>query len=117
MNFVKQAFPDEELKMRYFSDSQVTLHRLQNDHGIYRPFVANRLRQIKELTKVEDWNYVTTEENTGADICSRGSALADFIDNPRWWTGPQFLTTRGHDYGAMNIKNMQLAFPTVFITP
>ena len=37
--FVKSAF-DQDLKMRYFSDSQVTLHRLKNNHAIYSPFVS-----------------------------------------------------------------------------
>ena len=31
-------------KMRLFSDLQFTLHRLKNNHAIYRPFVSNHLK-------------------------------------------------------------------------
>ena len=60
--FVKSAF-ETPIKMRFFSDSQVTLHRLKNNHSIYRPFVSNRLKQIMELTKVDEWFYIRTDEN------------------------------------------------------
>ena len=105
--FVKTAF-ELPLTTKYFSDSQVTLHRLKNDHSIYRPFVANRLKQISELTNVDEWYYVRTDINIVADLCSRGSRLSDFIHNARYWHGPEFLLDGNHNYDEMNIKTIQM---------
>ena len=110
VNFVRSAFPEiQPMKTRVFSDSQVTLFRLQNDHSIYRPFVANRLKAIKELTNVEDWKYVRTDQNFAADSASRGRRLEDFINSKEWWSGPEFLTNPDHDYEKMDINNIQLS--------
>ena len=51
--FVQSAFK-QPLKIRFFSDSQVTLYRLLGDPLTFRPFVPNRLHQIKQLTRVQD---------------------------------------------------------------
>ena len=108
--FVRSAFPmDQPIKTRLFSDSQVTLFRLQNDYAIYKPFVANRLKAIKEMTQVEDWHYISSTENFAADAASRGRNLEDFLHEDRWWEGAPFLINPNHDYSKMNIKNIQLS--------
>ena len=94
--------------MRFFSDLQVTLHRLKNNHSIYRPFVSNRLKQIMELTKVDEWFYIRTDENLAADLCSLGSRLSDFIHNAIYWHGPEFLLDAEHNYNEMNISSIQM---------
>ena len=108
--FVHSAFPEfKEAKLRFFSDSQVTLCRLQNDYQIYRVFVANRLKSILEITDVEDWYYVTTLQNASADAASRGRRLEEFIRSKAWWEGPSFLIDPDHDYEKMKIKNIQIS--------
>ena len=80
-----------------------------NDYAIYKPFVANRLKAIKEMTKVEDWFYISSNDNFPADSASRGRDLKDFIGDRRWWEGPEFLTIPKFDYAKMDIKNIQLS--------
>lgn len=104
-NFCKAAFPNMKIKMRYFSDSQVTLCRLRNDYAAYRVFVANRLKTIKEQTNTEEWYYVKTDENP-ADFASRGKPLQEIIESKLWLEGPDFLKDPHHDYEAMRICNI-----------
>ena len=109
-NYVRNAYFDvEDIRLRLFSDSQVTLARLQNNYESYRVFVANRLKSIKQCTRIEDWFYVPTEQNFGADIASRGRTLSEFIDSPLWWSGPNFLSDPDHNYEAMRITNIHLS--------
>ena len=103
--FCKSAFPNMEIKMRYFSDSQVTLCRLENDYATYRVFVANRLKTIKQNTKTEEWFYVKTDENP-ADLASRGKPLQEIIVSKLWLEGPEFLKDQNHDYEKMRIANI-----------
>jgi hypothetical protein len=103
--FCKSAFPDVDVTMKYFSDSQVTLCRLQNDYAAYRVFVANRLKTIKQNTTSDDWYYVKTDENP-ADFASRGKPLQELIASKLWLEGPEFLRDPYHDYEKMKIKNI-----------
>ena len=103
--FCKSAFPNTEVKMRYFSDSQVTLCRLKNNFANYRVFVGNRLKTIKQHTKEEEWYYVKTDENP-ADFASRGKPLQEIITSKLWLEGPEFLRDPNHDYEQMKISNI-----------
>ena len=106
-NYIRKAFPeDQDIKMRYFSDSQVTLYRINHDYTVYKPFVANRLKQIKETTNEEDWYYVETELNV-SDAPSHGKPLGEFVKSKEWWEGPSFLVSKT-DYTDMSIKSIQL---------
>ncbi|XP_072766646.1 uncharacterized protein [Anoplolepis gracilipes] len=53
-------------------------------------FVAHRLGEIQELTSMEDWKHVNSEENA-ADILSRGCDPKDLRDSTLWWNGPSWL--------------------------
>jgi hypothetical protein len=57
---------------------------------LFKPFVANRVSEIQEVTEPQQWHYVPTGENP-ADIASRGCSVADLIKNELWWQGPPFL--------------------------
>ena len=77
--------------LRFFSDSQVTLHRITKDFGSYTLYTANRIKNIQKMTNVSDWYYLTTTENWCADLASRGGDLCDFIWSQEWTCGPKFL--------------------------
>ena len=56
----------------------------------FHVFVANRVRQICDLTTVKQWRYVPTEFNP-AVVASRGLSAQPLIDSKQWWFGPDFL--------------------------
>ena len=99
---IQTAFKNE-LPVKYFSDSQVTLFCLEKNHEIYKPFVANRLLKIKNLIQIEDWHYINTETNFSGDIASRGLSVEEFCDDKRWWEGPTFILNPDHNYSFMKI--------------
>ena len=106
---IRKSFPEtQEIKMRFMCDSQVTLFRLKADYTTYKPFVANRLKQIARITSTDDWYFVESELN-GADLPSRGGNLSDLVSSREWWKGPSFLEDPSHNYCERKIKNIQLA--------
>ena len=91
-NFVRDALHlSTPPKMRYFSDSQVTLARIMKPFGQYKLYTANRIRNIQELSDVTKWYYIETKANFSSDLSSRGGSLQDFIYSKEWAEGPKFL--------------------------
>ena len=89
--FVKDALKVKDIY--YFTDSLITLHRINHDFGTYKMWVGNRVKEIQDLSNKTDWFYVKTGDNP-ADIACRGALLADLIDNPLWWKGPPLILDR-----------------------
>ncbi|XP_072761510.1 uncharacterized protein [Anoplolepis gracilipes] len=57
----------------------------------FNTFIANRIREIQELTSIESWHHVRTHDNP-ADILSRGSDPETLKKSDIWWRGPQWLS-------------------------
>ena len=93
-NYVREAFPPHlPIKMSFFTDSQVSLHRLSKDYKNYRVFVANRIKNVQMMTDVNhDWYFVKGEDNFAADACSRSKTLDEFFNHPEWLYGPPWAT-------------------------
>ena len=93
-NYVAEALTTvvgDKPKIYYFSDSEITLYRLQKPAETYQVWVANRIRAIQKQTEVKDWHKVNTAENP-ADISSRGAYLTEFVDSDLFFHGPKWLT-------------------------
>ena len=107
--FIKNALVGgNDLKVRYFSDSQVTLHRINNDYTTYTTFTANRLKMILDNSTPDDWFCVPSKDNP-ADLCSRGCLLSELSESQLWSRGPSFLTDKDWDYDEMRIKRIVLS--------
>ena len=74
----------------YWTDSQVVLSYLKNDHKRFHTFVVNRVKSICDHTYVEQWRYVPSECNQ-ADYASRVLTGKQFLEAKDWIKGPQFL--------------------------
>ena len=74
----------------FWTDSQVVLGYIQNDSKRFKVFVANRVQQIRDHTRPNQWKFISTIENP-ADIASRGLTPDEFLENPSWLNGPKFL--------------------------
>ncbi|XP_064637848.1 uncharacterized protein LOC135494028 [Lineus longissimus] len=76
---------ESELKVQverrvHWSDSEVVLKYLRNDTKRFRPFIANRVSEIKDLTERESWHHVPTDQNP-ADLCTRGLQVSSFQED------------------------------------
>ena len=72
-----------------FTDSQVALGWIRNEEKSWKPFVQNRVAEIRSLMPVKCWKHIPGIENP-ADIPSRGAAPLDLFLNKLWRNGPEF---------------------------
>ncbi len=86
---------DKELELSitrtfFWSDSMTTLQYIKNKKRRFRPFVANRLSEIHDVSSPNEWRHVPGDLNPAYDG-SRGMKILAFQPSCRWWTGPSFL--------------------------
>lgn len=81
----------------YWCDSSVVLSWLSGNSAKLKPFVANRVAEINELTNSSSWHYVPTDQNP-ADLVSRGVNPDQIINHDLWWSGPSFLKQPESDW-------------------
>lgn len=70
-----------------WSDSQVALCWLKGKSKSWKPWVENRVVNIRKVVDSDDWSYVPGKDNP-ADIPTRVCELSDF---DRWFVGPEVL--------------------------
>lgn len=91
----------------------IVLGWLRTDRAVSKQlkvFVANRVNNIKTLTKDSEWRYVPTDVNP-ADYISRGVDQIKVSVQKLWWNGPSFLTLSETDWPTVDknkLKNVQL---------
>ncbi|XP_049886498.1 uncharacterized protein LOC126380975 isoform X1 [Pectinophora gossypiella] len=73
-----------------YSDSQIVLAWIQTNAAKLNTYVANRVKEISQLTSKYTWAYVNTHENP-ADCLSQGVLPHELESNQLWWTAPLFL--------------------------
>ena len=73
----------------FWSDSETVLKWIKKDPRDFKMYVANRLSEISENTKVSEWRWVGTKENP-ADDATRLAPNA-LVKGSRWLQGPPFL--------------------------
>ncbi|XP_071646595.1 uncharacterized protein [Temnothorax longispinosus] len=74
----------------YWCDSTIVLAWIHGEPHIRKAFVANRLTEIHQLTSLEQWRHVRSEDNP-ADVISRGIRPSQLKELRLWWHGPQWL--------------------------
>lgn len=73
-----------------WSDSTIALQWMNKEPHELKMFVANRVKTIREKTKVEHWAHIRTNENP-ADLVSRGLSAGEIGNSQLWWHGPSWL--------------------------
>ena len=81
----------------YWTDSMNCLFWLNKPANILKTFVAHRVGEIQNNSKIENWRHVPTDINP-ADIPTRAPSIQDLAANQRWWKGPEFLTKEEKDW-------------------
>ena len=78
----------------FWTDSKVVLGYVKNESRRFHVYVANRVQQIRDLSRPDAWRYVKTDENP-ADEASRGKSPKQLIEESQWLRGPAFLWRDG----------------------
>ena len=76
-------------KVYLWSDGQIVIYWLHSTKEL-KPFVANRVREIKELTSQTNWKYCPTSDNP-ADLLTRGITSQQLESSEMWKQGPSWL--------------------------
>ena len=107
MHMVVEAVKDLNVtKKAYYTDSMNALHWIVSDHLNWPVFVANRIKQVRELTDPRSWLYINTTENP-ADLPSRGCLIDTLKDHTLFREGPRFLVTGEEQcLGKMDLTDM-----------
>ncbi|XP_066988224.1 uncharacterized protein [Macrobrachium rosenbergii] len=74
----------------YYTDSTTVLYYIRAERKRFPVFVANRVRQIRDFSNVNQWKYISTDLNP-ADVASRGVGSVMSSDMTHWLEGPDFL--------------------------
>uniref|UniRef100_A0A1A8CSF3 Integrase zinc-binding domain-containing protein n=1 Tax=Nothobranchius kadleci TaxID=1051664 RepID=A0A1A8CSF3_NOTKA len=85
-----KAFDLERNQLHMWTDSMITLHWIHSSAQRWKPFVANRVTEIQELTNPELWSHCMGKTNP-ADLPTRGQHVQSLIDSQLWWSGPKSL--------------------------
>lgn len=74
----------------YWTDSTIVLSWLALQPNQLNTFVANRISEIQQVSKNDQWHHIPSEANP-ADVISRGLDPDKLKDCNLWWFGPSFL--------------------------
>ncbi|GFT06649.1 integrase catalytic domain-containing protein [Trichonephila clavipes] len=88
VNSILKALNMPDLKVTLWSDSTTALWWIK-EYGNWSVFVANRVKEIRQLTQIQSWKYVPGNMNI-ADLLSRGCSPRQML-NSKWWEGPSWL--------------------------
>ncbi|GFU55540.1 integrase catalytic domain-containing protein [Trichonephila clavipes] len=88
VNSILKALNMPDLKVTLWSDSTTALWWIK-EYGNWSVFVANRVKEIRQLNQIQSWKYVPGNMNI-ADLLSRGCSPRQML-NSKWWEGPSWL--------------------------
>lgn len=89
-NYLLKNLNQNSMEVNFWTDSQIVL-KWMNSRKTLKPFVTNRIKEIKTQVKSQTWRYVPTDSNP-ADLQTRGISAKAFFGNKLWMTGPLWLT-------------------------
>lgn len=97
-NLIKVISPKfSEGKVRIFgwTDSQIVLHWLTKPSANLKTYVANRVANIQEKSRLFNinWYWISGLQNP-ADLISRGTTAMELNRETKWWKGPDWLKER-----------------------
>ena len=79
------------LDIRCYTDSQVALYWIRGTGKEWKPFVQNRVREIRRNVHPDLWNHCPGRTNP-ADLPSRGLCMLELSVSQLWRTGPGWLS-------------------------
>ena len=74
-------------KVFYWSDSKISLAWIKSINKEFKPFIENRLVEIRKNVGINDW-YCRRSEVNPVDLISRSG---NDINSKMWFNGPEFL--------------------------
>jgi len=98
----------------FWSDSITVLRWLYSPSLKLQQFVAPRISEIQESTNVNDWRYISSEENV-ADDGTKWNDVDFSSSDHRWIKGPQFLYEHEQSWPNKFPSNINLEQQTILL--
>ncbi|GFT34280.1 integrase catalytic domain-containing protein [Trichonephila clavipes] len=116
VNSILKELNMPDLKVTLWSDSTTALWWIK-EYGNWSVFVANRVKEIRQLTQIQSWKYVPGNMNI-ADLLSRGCSPRQML-NSRWWEGPSWLKQNSEYWpdGKITERNDESSFLYPILLP
>ena len=87
---VVNALSMETKSITFWTDSANVLWWIRGCSCTFKPFVANRVREIQMSSSPEQQRHIPTTMNP-ADYLTRGVKLVEILNLKSWWKGPEYL--------------------------
>ncbi|XP_033212462.1 uncharacterized protein LOC117170053 [Belonocnema kinseyi] len=91
-------------KTVFWTDSTIVYFWINKSPHHLETFIANRVSQIQQKTKTQDWRHVRTNYNP-ADALSRGQTPVKFIKYDLWKFGPDWLNREESTWPTIDIPS------------
>ena len=91
-----------------YTDSLVVLHWIKGTDRCWKPFVQNRVKEIRDKTDSNFW-YHCAGKNNPADLPSRGISFIELKNSVIWFQGPEWLNHDFVDYTEKEVETMPMA--------
>ena len=88
---VKQALQSKHDGWTKLTDSQIVLHWIHNDEIKLKPFVHNRVVEVKRFTNPDNWFYIQTNHMLADIATRRGASILDVNNQSRWINGDDWM--------------------------
>ena len=121
--FIETQMALTKVMTMLWTDSAVALSWIRSESRSLKPFVANRVSSIQELTDNDQWYHIDGKDNP-ADLASRGVGVQELLQPDNiWFMGPAILNREQVEFSVhetrpdQNVvnkekKKMQLNFHT-----
>ncbi|XP_062709477.1 uncharacterized protein LOC134288485 [Aedes albopictus] len=96
---IKENHSLEIRKTYFWSDSTTVCSWIKSDTRRYRQFVAFRIDEILNLSRIDEWRWISTKANVADEATKWGKGPSCNV-NSRWFQGPDFLY-RSADHWSM----------------
>ncbi|GFQ65265.1 integrase catalytic domain-containing protein [Trichonephila clavata] len=73
-----------------WSVSTIVLYWIRGSATKFKPFVSNRILEIKENTEPVSWSHCSGKQNPTV-LLTRGITSSDLINSEKLWHGPEWL--------------------------
>ena len=83
-------------------DSMTVVYWILEEDKEWKPFVQNRVSEIRKLVPPASWLHCLSQQNM-ADVASRGTLASRLVRNERWWNGPHWLNLPQNEWASHKI--------------
>lgn len=87
--FISEAHRHKPQRRYFWCDSMTVLGWLRSDARKYKPYVANRVGEIRENSTLSEWRWIPTNLNVADDATRLDRSVLNM--ESRWISGPSFL--------------------------